>query len=98
MNEKLSNVYNIQCLSATVYKKNCQKKHKICNKYVEFTPHPKSLNGISKLLSEKLTRLGFNDINTTLVNAVEALENAPTKGLGQNNINKMVENFIFRRI
>ena len=54
---KLTGVCNIQCLSAAVYKIFVKKNHKICNKYVEFSPHPKSLDGISKPSNEELTRL-----------------------------------------
>ena len=57
---KLTGVCNVQCLSAVVYKKFVKKNHKICNKYVEFSPHPKSLDGISKPLVEELTRLGLS--------------------------------------
>ena len=88
---KLTGVCNIQCLSAAVYKKFVKKSHKICNKYVEFAPHPKSLDGISKPSGEELTRLGFNDMNTALANTVEAMENAPSNGLGKKDISKMVE-------
>ena len=88
---KLTGVCNIQCLSAAVYKKFVRKSHKICNKYVEFSPHPKSLDGISKPSSEELTRLGFNDVTTALADTVEAMENAPSNALGKKDINKIVE-------
>ena len=88
---KLTGVCNVQCLSATVYKKFVKKNHKICNQYVEFAPHPKSLDGISKPSREELTRLGFNDMNTALANTVEAMENAPSNGLGKKDIHQMVE-------
>ena len=88
---KLTGVCNVQCLSAAVYKKFVKKNHKICNKYVEFAPHPKSLDGISKPSGEELTRLGFNDMNTALANTVEAMENAPSNGLGKKDIHQMVE-------
>jgi hypothetical protein len=78
-------------LSAAVYKRFIKKDHKICNKYVEFSPHPKSLDGISKPSNEELTRLGFNDVTTVLANTVEAMENVSSKILGRNNINKIVE-------
>lgn len=88
---KLTGVCNIQCLSAAVYKKIVKKSHKICNKYVEFSPHPKSLDGISKSSVEELTRLGFNDVTTALADMIEAMENAPSNTLGKKNINKIVE-------
>ena len=88
---KLTGVCNIQCLSAAVYKKFVRKSHKICNKYVEFSPHPKSLVGISKPSTKELTRLGFNDVTTALADTVEAMENGPSNALGKKNINKIVE-------
>lgn len=60
-------------------KKNVKKSHKICNKYVEFLPHPKSFDGISKPSVEELTRLGFNDVNTALANTVETPKIAQPK-------------------
>ena len=88
---KLTGVCNIQCLSAAVYKRFVKKSHKICNKYVEFSPHPKSLDGVSKPSNEELTRLGFNDVTTALANTVEAMENVSSKALGKSDINKIVE-------
>ena len=60
-------------------------------KYIEFTPHPKSLDGINAPSQEELTRLGFSDVNTVLANTVEALENVPTKGLTRQEVKTMVE-------
>ena len=74
-----------------MYKKFIKKSHKICNKYVEFSPHPESLDGISKPSNDELTRLGFNDVTTPLADTVEAMENAPSNSLGKKNINKIVE-------
>ena len=81
-------------MGAAVYKNFVKKSHKICNKYVEFSPHPKSLDGISKPSNEELTRLGFNDVTTTLADTVEAMENAPSNSLGKNDINKIVEEVV----
>ena len=44
-------------------------------KYVVFTPHPESLDGINAPSKEKLVRLGFSDVNTALANTIQALEN-----------------------
>ena len=88
---KLTGLCNIQCLSAVVYKIFVKISHKICNKYIEFPSHPKSLDGISKPSNDELTRLGFNDVATALANTVEAMENAFSKALGKNDINKIVE-------
>ena len=72
---------NVQCLNVAVYKKLNKKNTKLLGKYVEFTPHPKSLDGINAPSQTDLTKLGFLDVNTALANTVEALENAPSKGL-----------------
>ena len=82
---------NVKCLNATVYKKFVKKNTKLLGKYVEFTPHPKSLDGINAPSQEKLTRLGFSDVNTSLANTVESLENAPTKGLTRQEVKTMME-------
>ena len=82
---------NVQCLNAAVYKKHVKKNTKLLGKYIEFTPHPKSLDGINAPSQEELTRLGFSDVNTALANTVEALENAPTKGLTRQEVKAMVE-------
>ena len=91
---KFTGVCNIQYLSAALYKKIINKIHKICSKYVEFSPHPKSLDGISKASNEKLIRLGFNDVITAFANTVEAMENAPSNALEKNDINKIVEEVV----
>ena len=82
---------NVQCLNAAVYKKFVKKNTKFLGKYVEFTPHPKSLDGINAPSQEELTKLGFSDVNTALANTVEALENTPTKGLTRQEVKTMVE-------
>ena len=78
-------------MSAAVYKRFIKKNHKIYNKYIEFSPHPKSFDGIFKPSNDELTRLGFNDVTTALANTVEAMENVSSKALGKNDINKIVE-------
>ena len=82
---------NVQCLNAAVYKKFVKKNVKLLGKYVEFTPHPESLDGINAPSQEELTKLWFSDVNTALANTVEALENAPTKGLTRQEVKTMVE-------
>jgi hypothetical protein len=70
---------NIQCLNAMVYKTFTKKTVKFLGKHVEFTPHPKSLDGANAPTAAELTRLGFSDVNTALANTIEALENIPAK-------------------
>ena len=82
---------NVQCLNAAVYKKIVKKNAKLLGKYVEFTPHPKSLDGINAPSQIKLSRLGFSDLNTTLANTVKALENAPSKGLTRQEVKTILE-------
>ena len=82
---------NVQCLNAAVYKKFVKKNAKLLGKYVEFTPHPKSLDGINAPSQIELTRLGFSDVNTALASTVEALENTPSNGLTRQEVKIMLE-------
>ena len=69
---------NIECLNPTVYRQFVNKTHKIHNSYVTFTPHPKSLEGTLPPSYEQQKQFGFCDINTALVNTLEAIQNAPS--------------------
>ena len=68
---------NIECLNATVYHQFVNKTHKIHNSHVTFTPHPKSLECTFLPTEEQQKRFGFCDINSALVNTLEAIQNAP---------------------
>ena len=70
---------NIECLNATVYHQFVNKTHKIHNSHVTFTPHPKSLEGTLPPTEEQQKQFGFCDINSALVNTIEAIQNAPSK-------------------
>ena len=83
--------YNIQCLNATVYKKFSKKNGKLLGKYEEFSPHPKSLDGINAPSNEELVQLGLIDVNTALANTLEALENAPSKGFSKVEMEELVK-------
>jgi hypothetical protein len=82
---------NVQCLNAAVYKKYVKQNHLILGKYIEFFPHPRSLDGIDVPSPIELTRLGFSDVNTALANTIQAMENAPSKGYTKADLSKMVE-------
>ena len=69
---------NIECLNPTVYRQFVNKTHKIHNSHVTFTPHPKSLEGTLPPSEEQQKLFGFCDINTALVNTLEAIQNAPS--------------------
>jgi hypothetical protein len=56
-----------------------QKTVKIFGKYVEFTPHTRSLDGVNAPSASELTRLWFSDMKTALANTIEILENIPAK-------------------
>jgi len=62
-----------------VYKTFYKKTVKLLGKHVEFTPHPRSLDGANAPNAIELNRLGFSDVNTALANTIEALENIPAK-------------------
>ena len=81
---------NIQCLNATVYKKFVKKSAKLLGKHVEFTAHPRSLDGANVPNAAELIRLGFTDVNTALANTIEALENIPAKENPQKDMMKEI--------
>ena len=68
-----------------------KKNGELLGKYVEFNPHPKSLDGTNAITNEELVRLGFQDVNTTLANMVEAIENATLKGYNKVYFEKLVK-------
>ena len=68
---------NIECLNPTVYHQFVNKTHKIHNSHVTFTPHPKSIEGTFPPTEEQQKQFGFCDINSALVNTIEAIQNAP---------------------
>ena len=87
---------NVQCLNAVVYKKFSKKNGKILGKYVEFSLHPQSLDGTNAPSNEELVRLGFQDVNTTLANTIEAIENATSKGYNKVDFEKMIEKAVIQ--
>jgi hypothetical protein len=60
-----------------VYKQYVKKSAKILGKHVEFTPHPRSLDGANAPSAMELTRQGFSDVNIALTNTIKALTNIP---------------------
>ena len=70
----------IQCLNVMVYKKFGKKTVKVLGKYVEFTLHPRSLDGANAPSELDLARLGFSDVNNALASTIETLENIQVKG------------------
>ena len=81
---------NIQCLNAMVYKKFGKKTVKLLGKYVEFTPHPRSLDGANAPSEGELARLGFSDVNNALASTIETLENIPAKGIMHKDLMKEI--------
>ena len=73
-----SGAVNIECLNPTVYHQFVNKTHKIHNSHVTFTLHPKSLEGTLPPSDEQKKLFGFCDINSALVNTLEAIQNAPS--------------------
>jgi hypothetical protein len=67
---------NIQCLNPAVYKQFVNKTGKICGKFVELAPHPKSLDGVLHPSPEEVAKYSFTDVHTALAHTVEALQNA----------------------
>ena len=46
--------------------------------------------------NEELVRLGFQDVNTTLANTIEAIENATSKGYNKVDFGKMIEKAVIQ--
>jgi ribosomal protein S18 len=67
---------NIEYLNPTVYHQFVNKTHKIHNSHVTFTPH--NLEGTLLPSKEQQKQFGFCDINSALVNTIEAIQNAPS--------------------
>ena len=88
---------NVQCLNAAMYKKFSKKNGNFFGKYVEFSPHSKSLDGTNAPSNEELVRLGFQDVNTALVNIVEAIENATSKGYNKVDFEKVIEKAVIQK-
>ena len=65
-------VCNILYLNAAVYKKFINQTIMLHERYVNLTPHPKSLDGAFRPTPDDLKRLGLLDVN-----AIIAFENAP---------------------
>ena len=72
-------------------KKYVKQNHLILGKYIEFSPHPRSLDGIDAPSTTELARLGFANVNTALANTIHALENAPSKDYMKADLSKLVE-------
>jgi hypothetical protein len=76
--EKHSGKANIECLSPIVYRQYLDKTIAMLGKYIEFTPHPRSLEGTTPPTEEDIKKFGFCDNNQALVDTLEAVQNAPT--------------------
>jgi hypothetical protein len=81
-----SGIANVECLNSAVYKQNLRKSIRLQGKWVEFQPHPNSLDGSAKPDNETLRQYGFMDVNNAIANTVEALQNAP--GLNKKQLTK----------
>jgi hypothetical protein len=62
-----------------IYKKFDNKMVKLLGKYVEFTPHPDSLDEANAQSIIKFIRLGFSDVYIAFASIIKTLENIPTK-------------------
>jgi hypothetical protein len=92
-----SGIANVECLNAAVYKQNLRKSFRLHGKWVEFQPHPNSLDGSAKPDNETLHKYGFLDINNAIANIVEALQNAPgpsKKQLTKEDITTLVKDVV----
>jgi hypothetical protein len=67
-----SGIVNVECQFPTTYKQFVKKTFKIHNKYVKFTPHPRSMDGANAPEEDTLQKFGFLDVNTTLAECTRA--------------------------
>ena len=92
-----SGIANVECLNSAVYKQNLRKSFRLHGKWVEFQPHPNSLDGSAKPDNETLRKYGFLDVNNAIANTVEALQNAPgpnKKQLTKEDITTLVKDVV----
>lgn len=68
---------NIECLNPTVYHQFVNQPLKNYNSHVTFIPYPKNLEGTLPPSDEQQKQFGFCNINSVLVNTIEAIQNAP---------------------
>jgi hypothetical protein len=69
--EKHSGKTNIECSSPIVYRQYLDKTIAMLGKYIEFTPHPRSLEGTAPPTEEDIKKFGFCDNNQALVDTLE---------------------------
>jgi hypothetical protein len=71
-----SGTLNVECQFPTTYKQYVKQTVKLHNKYIKFTPHPRSMDRANVPSEETLWKFGFLDVNTALANTVQAIQNA----------------------
>lgn len=65
---------------------------------MKFYPYPKNLDGINIVFAKELSKLSFNNGNTTLTNTIEALKSVFFKGYTKEGLNKIVKNAVNKGI
>ena len=80
-----SGIVNVECRFPTTYKQFVKQTVKLHNKYIKFTPHLHSMDGTNVPNEETLCKFGFLDVNTTLANTVQAIQNAQGPIAGSSN-------------
>ena len=73
----------VEVKTPATYKQFVTKHVKMLNHYVKFTPHPRSLDGLTAPSEAQLKEFGFTDTNKALAGTVEALRNAPNSKTNQ---------------
>jgi hypothetical protein len=89
--EKHSGKTNIECSSPIVYRQYLDKTIAMLGKYIEFTPHPRSLEGTAPPTEEDIKKFGFCDNNQALVDTLEAVQNAPSSSVTKEDIVAIIE-------
>ena len=92
--EKHSYKANKECLSPIVYRQYLDKTIAMLGKYIEFTPHPRSLEGTTPQTEEDIKKFGFCKKNQALVDTLEAVQNAPSSGVTKEDIVAIIEEVV----
>jgi hypothetical protein len=91
--EKHSGKANSECLSPIVYRQYLDKTIAMLGKYIEFTPHPKSLEGTAPPIEEDIKKFGFCGNNQAPVDTLEVVQNAaaPSSSITKEDIVAIIE-------
>ena len=71
-------ICNLEVVNPIVYTQYLCKTTKMLHTHVEFTPHPRSLDGTSPPSEASLKEFGFIEVNIAITNALNVISNGKT--------------------